>query len=107
MRSVFLKAMMIAVAAFVLLPMTLTAQDARKVKKQVVPQYPQMAREMHVTGAVRLEVTVAPSGKVKEAKVLGGHPLLAQAAMDAVKDFQYEPGSEETSTIVVFNFSGQ
>jgi protein TonB len=99
--------MMIAVAALMLLPMTLTAQDARKIKKQVVPNYPEMAREMHVAGAVKLEVTVAPSGKVKDAKVLGGHPLLAQAAMDAVKGFQYEPAPQETSTVVVFNFSGQ
>jgi TonB family protein len=93
-----------ALAVVMLLPMALGAQEGRKVKKEVTPVYPEVAREMHVAGSVKLEVTIAPSGKVKAAKVIGGHPVLIQSALDAVKQFQYAPATEETTAVVVFNF---
>jgi TonB family protein len=99
------KALMMAAALFLLLPLTATAQDGRKVKKEVAPVYPAMAREMHVAGSVKLDVTIAPSGKVISAKPLGGHPLLVQSAMDAIQKFQYEPATAETNMVVVFNFT--
>jgi TonB family protein len=68
----------------------------RKVKTAVKPDYPQVARQMHVTGTVRLEATVAPDGKVRETKVVGGSPLLAQEAVTAVKKWKYEEGAKET-----------
>ena len=76
----------------------------RKVKTAVKPDYPQVARQMHVTGTVRLEATVGPDGKVRETKVLGGSPLLVQEAVGAVKKWKYEEASKETveSVEVVF-----
>jgi TonB family protein len=68
----------------------------RKVKTAVKPDYPAVARQMRVTGTVRLEATVAPDGKVRETKVLGGSPLLAQEATTAVKKWRYEETSKET-----------
>ena len=68
----------------------------RKVKTVVKPDYPQVARQMRVTGTVRLEATVAPDGKVRDAKVVGGSPLLVQEAVTAVKKWKYEEGSKET-----------
>lgn len=68
----------------------------RKVKTSVKPDYPAIARQMHVTGTVRLEATVAPDGKVRDTKVLGGSPLLAQEASFAVKKWKYEEGPKET-----------
>ena len=84
----------------------LMAQD-RAVKHQVQPSYPELAKQMHVSGAVKLQVTIAPNGKVVDAKVIGGHPLLIDSAMDAVKRWQYEPATETSSTLVVFNFSAE
>jgi TonB family protein len=68
----------------------------RKVKNAVKPEYPPVARQMRVTGTVRLEATVAPDGKVRDTKVLGGSPLLVQEAVTAVKKWKYEEASKET-----------
>ncbi len=68
----------------------------RKVKAAVKPDYPQLARQMRVTGTVRLEATVAADGKVRETKVLGGSPLLVQEAIVAVKKWKYEEATKET-----------
>lgn len=77
----------------------------RKVKLRVQPQYPELARRMNVTGAVRLEVTVAANGQVKSIKPIGGHPLLIDAAEAAVRQWRYEPGPENVE-IVEVRFAG-
>jgi TonB family protein len=60
---------------------------------------------MNITGVVKILVTVSPNGSVKDAKLVGGHPLLANAALDAVKRWRYEAGPEETTGIVEFRFN--
>ena len=105
MSKFIAKGLMVLAIAAMLVPASLMAQDGRKVKREVKPDYPQLAREAHVNGIVRLQVVIAPSGHVKSASVVGGHPLLIASAMQAVKEWQYEPASEETTQVVVFNFS--
>ena len=80
------------------------ADDVRKIKLKVTPQYPELARRMNVSGAVKLELIVAANGQVKSVKPLGGHPLLIDAAQNAVKQWRYEPGTEATE-IVEIHFS--
>ena len=77
---------------------------SRKVKSKVAPVYPELARRMNITGVVKVQITVDKSGAVKNVKLVGGHPLLSTAAMDAVKKYRYEPGPEETTGIVEFRF---
>jgi TonB family protein len=76
----------------------------RKVKTRVAPAYPELARRMNITGVVRVLVTVTPTGTVKDAKLVGGHPVLAGAALDAVKKWHFEAGPQESSGIVEFHF---
>jgi TonB family protein len=85
------------------------AQDElnRKVKSKVAPAYPEIARRMAISGTVRLAVVVAPNGAIKDAKILGGHPVLVNAALDAVKKWKFEPAAEETSGTIEFKFSPQ
>src|SRR5579871_6733230 len=59
--------------------------------KQVRPVYPAEARKNRVQGSVRVEIRVGENGKVEEAKLMDGNPLLAQAAVDAVKQWEYKP----------------
>ena len=85
------------------------AQDAqteitRQVKSKVQPVYPDLARKMNLSGTVKVQVVVAPNGSVKEAKVVGGHPVLANAALDAVRKWRFEPAAGESSGIVNFKF---
>jgi TonB family protein len=87
----------------------LRAQDAqgeiaRRVKSKVQAVYPELARKMNLTGSVKVQVVVAPNGTVKDAKVVGGHPVLANAALDAVRKWRFEPTGGETSGIVDFKF---
>ena len=82
------------------------AQDSvdRKVKSKVEPQYPEIARKLGLTGTVKLQIVVSPSGSVKETKVIGGHPILVTAAQDAVKKWRFEPAAGETTQSVEFKF---
>jgi TonB family protein len=80
---------------------------ARHAKSKVQPAYPELARKMNITGTVKVEVTVAPNGSVKDAKVTGGHPLLGNAALDAVRKWRFEPAAAESSGTVFFKFENQ
>lgn len=93
----------VALTAFVLGLTVLSHADdsARKVKIKVSPQYPELARKMNITGAVRLELLVSANGQVKAVKTLGGHPLLIDAAQNAVKQWKYEPGQEGTEVVEI------
>jgi TonB family protein len=76
----------------------------RRAKSKVEPSYPELARRMHISGTVKIEVVVAPNGTVKEARVVGGHPVLATAALDAAKKWRFEPGTVESSGVIDFKF---
>jgi TonB family protein len=77
---------------------------ARRVKTKVQPIYPELARKMNLAGTVKVQVVVAPNGSVKDAKIMGGHPVLANAAMDAVRKWRFEPAPGESSGVVDFKF---
>ena len=62
-----------------------------RILKLVPPVYPKLARTARVTGTVVLEAIVTAEGKVAEIKLVSGHPLLVQAAIDCVKEWEYEP----------------
>ena len=64
--------------------------EPRKVHS-VAPEYPPIARKARVQGIVILEATIGPRGNVTDVKVLRSIPLLDQAAIDAVKQWVYEP----------------
>ncbi len=81
------------------------AQESRKIKSEVKPVYPELARRMNVSGSVKIQITISPAGAVTATKVIGGHPLLIDAALDAVKKYKYESGPAETTQIVEFKFS--
>jgi TonB family protein len=59
--------------------------------KKVQPSYPPNALRMHVEGAVQLLATIGKSGNITAVKTLSGEPLLARAALDAVKQWKYKP----------------
>jgi len=60
---------------------------------KVQPVYPPEARRMHVQGSVVIDATVTAQGQVDELKLVSGDPLLAQAAMEAVRRWRYTPYS--------------
>jgi TonB family protein len=76
----------------------------RRAKTKVQPAYPDLARKMNITGTVKIEVVVSPNGTVKEARIVGGHPVLSTAALDAAKKWRFEPSAAESSGIIDFKF---
>lgn len=65
-------------------------QDARVLHKPP-PVYPPEAVEQYVSGKVQLEAIIGIDGRVRDLKLISGHPLLAPAAMDAVSQWRYRP----------------
>jgi len=57
----------------------------------VPPEYPPMAKARHVSGGVTIDALIEATGRVTKMKVLSGPTLLEQAAMDALKEWKYEP----------------
>lgn len=58
---------------------------------KVEPQYPQMAKIAHVQGYVVLQSLISKQGTVENLRAISGHPILLQAAMDAVRQWRYRP----------------
>jgi periplasmic protein TonB len=55
------------------------------------PEYPPLAKMARIQGSVKLEAIISKDGTIQDLKVLSGHPLLVKAALDAVKQWRYQP----------------
>ena len=96
-------------------PVALTqSQDAaldsnakRKIKTKVAPEYPALAKQMNVTGHVKIEVTISMDGRVTNTKVIGGNPVLVSSSLDALKKWHFEAGPKQTTEVIEFEFNGQ
>lgn len=73
-----------------------SAQEGRKALSKPAPHYPELAKRLNLTGTVKLEVVVGPDGGVRRVNVVGGHPILVNATVDAVKEWKYEAAKTET-----------
>jgi periplasmic protein TonB len=76
---------------------------------RVQPDYPTLARNIHLSGVVRLRAIIATDGSVQNLEVLSGHPILARAAEDAVRQWRYRPTllsgvPVEVETYITVNF---
>ncbi len=80
---------------------------------QPKPLYPQMARMARVSGSVVLQAVISKNGNIENLRVISGHPMLQQSALDAVRQWRYrpyllngEPVEVETQITVNFNLAG-
>jgi len=64
---------------------------AARLQNKVSPVYPALARQTRISGTVRLHAIIAKDGTVQQLEVLSGHPLLVQSALDAVRQWRYQP----------------
>ncbi len=65
--------------------------QAAKLIRRVVPTYPALARQARISGTVKLVGTIGKDGTIQNLQLLSGHPLLSQAAFDAVRQWVYRP----------------
>ena len=101
-------ALLMAMAGMFVRGPELRAQERalRQVKKQVSPLFPPLARQAGLAGTVKIEVVVALDGKVKSARAVGGPPVFITAALEAAKQWVFEPAGKETTQILEFAFTG-
>ncbi len=81
--------------------------------KRVQPTYPPLARQARIQGTVMLAAVISKDGSIENLHVISGHPMLTQAALEAVKQWKYkpyllnnEPVEVETQVQVNFSLSG-
>jgi TonB family protein len=89
---------------FALCGATAIGQETRKAVSKPMPHYPDIAKRMNLIGTVKVEIVVGQDGKVKGTNVLGGHPVLVDSALVALKEWRYEPAKAETTVLVSFDF---
>ncbi len=99
--------LMQAAALALVFTMTLPvkAADERPVRSRVAPVYPELAKRMRISGAVKVEATVDPEGKVTSVKTLSGNHALSPAAEEAVSKWKFAPGEGVATVDVDVNFS--
>jgi len=81
-----------------------------KLVRQPRPSYPPLAKQARIQGVVKLSAVIAKDGTIQELSVISGHPLLAPAALEAVKQWVYQPTllngePVEVSTQIDVNFT--
>ncbi|HEX6823956.1 MAG TPA: TonB family protein [Candidatus Sulfotelmatobacter sp.] len=81
--------------------------------RKVPPQYPPLARQARIQGTVILQATISKEGSIENLQLISGHPMLAPAAIEAVKQWKYkpyllngEPVEVETQVQVNFTLAG-
>jgi len=82
-------------------------ESARKVIAKTAPGYPELAKKMHLSGKVKVEVVVNPTGAVTSAKFVGGNPVFETSAVEAVKQWKFEPATTVTKGVIVLEFTGE
>ncbi|HLX45599.1 MAG TPA: energy transducer TonB [Bryobacteraceae bacterium] len=86
----------LAVAAADLKIVRMASVPEGKIAQKVAPVYPPDAIDHHIQGVVKIKVLIAADGHVEQAHIASGHPLLAHAALQAVKQWKFQPlGSED------------
>jgi protein TonB len=81
--------------------------------RKVTPNYPQLAKQARIQGSVVLQAEISKDGTIQNLQLISGHPMLAPAAIEAVKQWRYkpyllngEPVAVETQVVVNFSLSG-
>jgi periplasmic protein TonB len=81
--------------------------------RKVTPNYPQLAKQARIQGTVVLQAEISKEGTIQNLQLISGHPMLAPAAIEAVKQWRYkpyllngEPVAVETQVVVNFSLSG-
>jgi len=72
-------------------PLVISKLSPGQLIARIEPQYPAIARQARIEGEVVLTAIISKTGKVESLQLKSGHPLLAQAARDAVRTWKYRP----------------
>jgi TonB family protein len=82
-----------------------SSDSTRRVVHKVVPNYPELARKMNLTGTVRVLATVSPNGTVRSLQAMGGSPVLIKATEDSVYKWKFATAAVETKEVIELHFN--
>jgi protein TonB len=78
--------------------------------RKIQPAYPPLARQARIQGPVVLQAEIGKDGSITNLRLISGHPMLAPAAIEAIKQWKYKPyilngEPVEVETTITFNFT--
>ncbi len=82
-------------------------ESSRRIVRKTVAAYPELARKLNISGAVKVMATVSPDGTVKAVQPVGGSPILLQSAQDAVLKWKFATASAESREVIELKFDAQ
>jgi TonB family protein len=80
------------------------ADQERQIVRREEPEYPPIAARMNLHGTVKLKIWIGPDGTVRRLEYIGGHPVLAESALKAVKTWKYQAAAQESTAVVALKF---
>lgn len=84
------------------------AQDSsqgRKIVHKTMPVYPALARQINLSGTVKVVAVVTPDGKVRTVEPMGGSPILIEAAKEAIVQWKFVPAAAESREVIELHFN--
>jgi len=107
MNRLFAAGFSVLFSILVWVPTSLAQQEeteGRRLINRVQPQYPEVARNINLSGTVKAEAVVAANGAVKSIEVKGGNPVLVRAAQNAIYKWKWAPATHETREPIEVKF---
>jgi TonB family protein len=98
------KSLQIGLLTMLLVAAGTAADRQRALVHSEDPQYPEIAKKMALHGTVKLKIWITPDGTVRKLEYIGGHPLLAESALKAVKTWKYVSAAQESEMTVEIKF---
>ena len=100
LRSIVVLAVMAVAGAAESAPKKITQSEALSaVTAKVQPDYPALAKQLKITGAVELEITIGENGAVEAVTPVSGNPVLTKPAAEALKKWKFKPFSQDGTPV--------
>ncbi|HXJ89974.1 MAG TPA: energy transducer TonB [Candidatus Binatia bacterium] len=100
-------AYLIFAAGLIVVAASPAQESSRRVVERAAPAYPSLAKKMHLSGKVKIEVEINPAGSVTTAKMVGGNPVFETSAIAAVKQWKFEPAPTVSKGVITLEFAEQ
>lgn len=82
-----------------------SSRTPRKLVHKIEPVYPQDLKRRSIGGVVKLDLKISAGGNVEKVEIVGGNPILADSAAQAVKKWQYAPAAASSSMVLNVEFN--
>ena len=104
---IYAGSLLLLMAGFIAVAVSPAQESSRRVVARSAPSYPELAKKMHLSGKVKIEVEVNPAGTVTSAKMVGGNPVFETSAIQAVKQWKFETAQGATKGVITVEFAEQ